>query len=138
MARTTESNVQGILGNDYDPDIVLTPFIDTANVVVSRVSTCATRKGITLSTTELEILERWLAAHFYVMSDQTYQQKKTASAFATYQGQTKMNLEASKYGQTAMTIDPSGCMAAIGKAAFAGATWLGLPPSEQTDYVDRN
>lgn len=142
MPRTTEDAVEELLsaGGDYDtlnnPSLI--PFIQTANVIVTRVVTCATEKGITLSTEERELIERWLSAHFYVMSDQTYAAKGTEGASATFHGQTGMNLDASKYGQTAKMVDYSGCLNAIGNAQRASLSWLGKRPSEQTDYSDRD
>lgn len=140
MARTTDELVKGVLLLDYDSRRTpsLTPFINAANLVVTRVATCATAKDVTLSSDELEMIERWLAAHMYVQSDQTFASKSTSGASASHHGQTGMGLENSKYGQTAMMLDPSGCLAAIDKRQSAGAHWLGKPPSEQTAYVDRD
>ncbi len=140
MARTTSSAVQLVLMKDYDttnsPD--LTPFIDTASAIIDRVATCATNKGITLSATELEIIERWLAAHAYAMSDMPYVKRVTGDAQATYQSKIGMYLEGTRYGQMAVATDYSGCLTAIANRKTAGAYWLGKPPSEQTDYVDRD
>lgn len=145
MARTSAGAVKSILMDDFGPKLdglvpSLTPFIETANALISRVITCAGRKDITISTTEAELLERWMAAHFYVMSDQNYTSKSTASASASFQGQTGKRFEASKYGQTAMTIDPSGCLEAInmGVNRTASAKWLGKTDTEKLDYEDRN
>ena len=140
MSRTTEVAVKGLLLLDYDtaraPSLV--PFIDTATVLVDRVATCAAAADETLTAAELELIERWLAAHYYVQSDQTFASKSTSGASATHHGQTGMRLENSKYGQGALTIDSSGCLDSITKNARAGANWLGRPPSEQTAYVDRD
>lgn len=143
--RTTSDNVKGVLrlgseGGDYD-DVAnpsLTPYIATANAITSRVYTCSVQKKLTLSTTELELIERWLAAHFYAMSDQTYAQRSTQGASGSFQGQTGMGLEATKYGQTALAVDYSGCLTAINKRQFASGFWLGKPASQQLDWEDRN
>ena len=139
MARTTESAVQGVLMSDWDGSTDLdTPFIAAANLFVTRVRACASAKGITLSTDELEMIERYIAAHLYVMSDQNHASRTVNGVSETYQGQTGMRLEASKYGQTAMMLDPSGCAAGIGKGQRASMTWLGKAPSSQVDYIDRD
>ena len=140
MSRTTSQAVKSVLLGDYDGESSLVSFIDTASVVVTRVNTCAVAKGVTLSTAELELIERWLAAHFYACSDQPYSVAETDKARGRFQGQTGMFLTGTKYGQTAMRLDPSGCLEAIGNRTRAKATvnWLGFPPSEQTDYVDRD
>lgn len=116
----------------------LTPFIDTAAAIVDRVEACAILKSKTLTATELELVERWLAAHFYAVSDKPYASRSTSGASGSFHGQTGMYLEATLYGQTAMRVDYSGCLAALNKRATAGAMWLGKPPSEQIAYVDRD
>lgn len=139
--RTTSSDVIALMtpGGDYDTVNLpsLTGFIATANAVVNRVATCATAKGMALSTEELELIERWLSAHYYVMSDQNYTSKTTDGASASFQGKTDMGVKASKYGQTALDLDYSGCLAAITTRAFASFSWLGKNPRDQIDVEDR-
>lgn len=139
--RTTSTQVQAILapGRDYRSGDDLSPFMEAATAIVDRVNTCATESGITLSSTELELVERWLSAHFYVSSNQTFASKKTGSAAATYQGQTGTGFKSSKYGQAAINLDASGCLLKLdADAVQVGAYWLGKPPSEQTDYSERD
>ena len=140
MARTNAGKVQGILVNDYDGYTTLEGYIETANVIVTRVEACAVAKGVTLTAAELELVERWLSAHFYAVQDKPYASNSTNKASASYHGQTGMYLEATLYGQMATRIDWSGCLAAIatGQRAVASADWLGKPPSEQTDYTQRD
>lgn len=143
MARTTSELVQGLLLSDYGPTRSgatpsLTPFIDTASAIVDQVATCATAKGSTLTSTQLELIERWLAAHAYCQSDQPYAEKKTQEASAVYQGRTGMNLDGTKYGQMAQTLDPTGCLSTLSKRNRVRAIWLGKAPSAQTDYPDRD
>lgn len=142
MARTSSILVQGVLrsgpGGDYDGTTDLTPYIDAASLIVSRVATCATNKGIPLTTDELEMIERWLAAHLYAMSDQPYLEKETERARGKFQGVTKMHFEATKYGQTAIDLDASRCLAAINSGKFVRIDWLGKRPSEQIDAVQRD
>lgn len=138
MSRTDTEAVQGILGNNYDDCTELTPFIEGASLIVARVVTCATAKGITLSSAEQEMLERYLAAHLYGHQNQFLTSKSTGGASGSFQGQTGMHLEATYYGQTAMNLlDPSGCLAAMNKRQTAGGFWAGKPPTEQTPYRDR-
>jgi hypothetical protein len=144
MARTTSELVEGLLSDDYDGESSLTVHVTSAYVMVNRVVTCATNKGITLSDEELELIERWLAAHFYASVDQPYEEKETAAgrgkSRGKFQGKTAMYLEGTKYGQNAMALDYSGCLSAIasGKKRVARVDWLGKPPSEQIDYDDRD
>lgn len=139
--RTTPSDVQAVLQSDYDsstsPD--LDPYIRSANLMVDRVVTCATAKGITLTTDEKLWIETWLAAHLYACSDRPLDQKNTADSGGRFSGTTGMRLEATLYGQHAMALDYSGCLEALfQRRNRITARWLGRPPSEQTDYDDRD
>ena len=145
MARTTSNAVKELLqpGGDYDTvrNPSLTPFIQSATVVVDRVQTAAAANGRTLNSTELELIERWLAAHYYASSDQPYTSRSTAGASGSFQGQTGMYLEGTKYGQMAITLDYSGYLYSISSGPnrrTGKITWVGKPPSTQIDYQDRD
>lgn len=135
--RTTTTAVQTVLGGDWDGSTSVQFAIDTATIIVDRVNTCATNKDITLTTGELELIERWLAAHFYAQSDKPYTNKSTAGASASFAGRTDMGLDSTLYGQTAQQVDYSGCLANINKRQQAGGFWLGKNPTDQTAYEDR-
>lgn len=126
---------------EYDAEVSpsLTPFIETASSMVDDLVECAAEKGITLSDTKLELIERWLSAHFYSQSDKPYTESETLDARAKYNGQTKMYLESTLYGQTAVKLDPTGCLAAIagGEDKSAKVIWMGKRPSQQIDDADR-
>jgi hypothetical protein len=141
--RTDSGAVVGILGDDYGPmaDGTLpdvTPFIATANVVITRANTCATQKGYTITDEELELMERWMAAHFYAQSDKTLSSKSTEGASASFSGSTDKGFDSTLYGQTAMRIDPSNCLFTTDKTWMAGGFWLGKPPSSQRPYTTRD
>jgi hypothetical protein len=145
MSRTTADQVKALLtpGGAYDlvnnPDV--SPFIDSASILIDAVNECALSKDITLTSAQLEIMERWVAAHAYVMTDQRPQEEWDEKAKAVYQGRTGLNLEASKYGQMALSLDTSGCLSAISSGRNRKAArgyYLGRRPSEQTDYQDRD
>jgi hypothetical protein len=145
MARTSEAAVKLVLrpgsqGGDYDdvnsPSLV--PFIDAASAMVDDAAACAADADDAISTARQELVERWLAAHCYCLSDRTFASKSTLGASASFAGQTGMNLDATFYGQQAMALDPSGCLRALGAGNRATATWLGKAPSQQTPYVDRD
>jgi len=118
MARTDATAVKAVLapGQDYDletnPD--LTPFIDTASAVVDDAVESAADNGITITSVRAELIERWLAAHFYKCSDRQFQSETTAGAGGQYTGKTGMNFNLTTYGQTAMSLDPSGTLITIG------------------------
>lgn len=140
MARTTSSAVQLILLKDYDGEDLpsLSPYIEAATAIVDRVESCASEKEIPLSATELELIERWLSAHFYQMSDQAYTSKSTGGASGSFKGQFGAGFEITTYGQMALRLDYSGCLSAIDKRQTAGAFWLGKEPSNQTPYYQRD
>lgn len=141
MSRTNEDNVMGIMSNEYDIEETpsLIPFIDTASSMVDDLVECAAEKGVVLSDSKLELIERWLSAHFYSQSDKPYTESETIEARAKYNGQTKMYLESTLYGQTAVKLDPTGCLAAIAgeEDKSAGVIWMGKRPSEQVPWYSR-
>ena len=126
-ARTTIASVRGVLNRDYDGSANLQPYIDTATLVIDRAKELATAEDVTLSSAVLEMMERWLAAHFYCQSDKPYQSRNTKGASASFAGKTGMYFESTLYGQTAMRIDPSGSLQSIGgkERKILTAAWLG-------------
>jgi len=135
VSRTTPLAVQGILGKQYDALTDLQQFIDTASAVVDDTVQCASQRKWLLSPAKQELIERYLAAHFYAAMDQLMSQKSTGQASATYQGQTAMSLDGTKYGQVAMNLDYSGCLSAISKRAFARGFWMGTPCGSANQWV---
>lgn len=126
--RTTSSAVEGILVDHYDGATSLTPFIETASSITNKVSSNDTDS--LLNATDLELIERWLAAHFYAHSDQLPQSKNTGRASASFQGQTGMVFNSTQYGQTALGLDITGYLAKLQAQASTGpikasAVWLG-------------
>jgi hypothetical protein len=140
MPRTTSELVIGLLLNEYDaenePDV--TPFIDSASVLIDEVVACAARKGKTLTDEAAEILERWVAAHLYQAPDPGYQEKQTEKAKGVYNTITGKGLEGTRFGQNALLIDSTGCLRGINNNARARLRWMGKPPSEQIPYYDRD
>ena len=134
MARTTAAAVQAILsiGGDYDTinSPSLTQVIDPATLLVDRVEALAIKKETPLLAAELEILERWIAAHIYAMADQPYETRTTDRGGAKFQGKTGMYLEGTKYGQMAINLDYSGALAELNAIPIylAGAAKSGLKP----------
>ena len=109
MARTTAAAVRGVLGIGYDKKTPLDGFIATATAVVDHISARAVEKAVTLSATDLELIERWLAAHYYAITDPPL--KKTAitgaggGANGEIVGITGKYFEITYSGQIAMMLD---------------------------------
>jgi hypothetical protein len=134
--RTTVAAVQGILGGNYGKVngvlMNLQPFIDSATVIVDRVAVCAAKRHKTLGPAELELVERWLAAHAYCHMDPIYMSKSTAGASASFQrGSGGEGFESTDYGKMAVRIDYSGCLSAIGKRQVARGFAAGVEHHER-------
>jgi len=136
--RTSAKAVEAILANNWDGSTSVTPYIQTASSVVDRVATCAAKKGYPLSTSELELIERWLSGYYYCKNDPLYMSKSTAGASASFQRKVGDGFDANEFGQVAVNLDISGCLSAIGKRQFASLAWLGKPPSEQIPFDQRD
>jgi hypothetical protein len=132
--RTTASKVEAILGRNYIPNVDLSPYIDVANAVISRMNTCAVSKGYTLTTSELALIETWYAAWVYTDMDPLYRSKSTGGASGSFESDPKSK----RYLRQAIALDPSGCLAGIVSGHTAGAVWLGKVPSERIPYNQRD
>jgi len=124
--RTTSVLVGGII--EVDPSIDLTPFITIANALVTEVC-----DDSSYTEERLELIERWLAAHFYTNRDPRSVSERAGSVAVTYQSAVTFNLATSHYGQTAMLLDTSGGLALLNKASAkrtVSVTWLGTPQEE--------
>jgi hypothetical protein len=140
VSRTTAELVKGVLMDDYGarldgtpPD--LAPYVDTASSLIDDVATCAARKGKPLSAAKLELLERWMAAHYYTKSDRTFASKSTGGASVAYITDPETP---EPYKSAALDLDTSGCLAAILKRQRASGNWLGKTASESLTYDQRN
>lgn len=124
MARTTSTLVGQII--KVDADIDLSPFIETANALVTE---CCTNSSYTNAT--LELIERWLAAHFYTIRDMRMESERLGAATEKRQSKVDIGFNSSIYGQHAMRLDVRGNLAALdkrtkdGKKDLIAATWLG-------------
>jgi len=136
VARTDPDKVKGILGKDYDTVSCpsLAGYITAANLLTTRVATCASSKGTPLSTAELESIERWLAAWFYTKSDPVYASKSTGKSSGSFVRGAK---EPEPYKDAALALDPSGCLSALLNRQTAGGFWAGKPVSEWLTAEER-
>lgn len=120
--RTTEEAVLALI----DTEETLTPFIETASLLVD--DNCTDSD---YSDAKLELIERWLAAHFCAIKDTRAASEKAGSVGQSFQHKVDLNLAVTMYGQQAMLIDNAGNLAALNKQATdgvpkrAGITWLG-------------
>jgi hypothetical protein len=125
--RTTAAAVAGII--EVDTSISLTPFIETASELVTE---CC--EDAEYTATRLELIERWLSAHFYAVRDQRASSETAGRVSESKQTKVDLGFDVTVYGQQAMRLDTAGGLAALdkrtqkGKVAAVGMTWLG------TDY----
>jgi hypothetical protein len=126
--RTTAQLVAGII--EVDSNIDLTPFIETASELVTEVCAIAS-----YSVTRLELIERWLSAHFYAIRDPRTTQEKAGSVGENFESKVDLNLALTRYGQQAMMLDTAGGLLALSSAAPArsrtpSVVWLGTSQTE--------
>lgn len=112
MAYTTADNVRGIIEVDDEDD--LTPFIDSADILV--LQCCITDpEGVSLgySDAQLEMIERWLAAHFYAVFEPRSFLDQVGELRQQIESKVNLRLEVTRYGQQAMLLDFHGGLAAL-------------------------
>lgn len=131
MPRTSDVAVKAII--EVDDSISLDPFIETANELVTEVCASVT----SYSSTRLELIERWLSAHFYAIRDPRRKMESAGSVRESYETQIGLMLKETTYGQQAMMLDTAGGLAALSNSAEkkrvskVGISWLGS--SQATD-----
>jgi hypothetical protein len=130
MARTTASAVKKIIEVDTSiiaVDADLDPFLETANALVTEMCTGSNGPATAYLAARLELIERWLTAHFYAIRDPRAKSEKAGSVGVTYQGKVDYNLALTSYGQQAMMLDTNGGLARLdkGKGVSVSVLWLG-------------
>jgi hypothetical protein len=105
-ARTTSTAIAGII--EVDEEFLLDPFIETANALVNEV--CLDSD---YSDELLELIERWLAAHFYCMIDPRSRQEAVRGIQESFEGRSGLGLQYSRYGQQTLVLDHKGNLAAV-------------------------
>jgi hypothetical protein len=106
--RTTDELVAGII--EVDSDITLTPFISTANTLVTQ---CCTELSTDYTAAQLLDIETWLAAHIYTIRDGRIESEKIGPAFQKLQSKVGLGLDSSHYGQMAKRLDYQGGLARL-------------------------
>lgn len=116
MPRTTPAAVRSIAKIKASiTDAALAVFIEAANSIVTRLCLLSGYDDPTL-----ELIERWLAAHFYHVFDPRRVDEKVDVLSATYEGKSGMNLNFTRYGQQAMLLDTAGNLAMLQREITQG------------------
>jgi hypothetical protein len=125
--RTTETAVEEII--EVDDSIDLTPFIEVASALVT---TNCEEKNSAYTAEELELIERWLSAHFYAIRDPRALVEDLGRISTTIESKVHLGLNVTRYGQMAMIIDWYGGLAALNETMIKSGgkrniaiTWLG-------------
>lgn len=129
------------LGSNYDAEGApsLTVQLRMAASVLAKVVACASAKGITISSEDRDLLTILLAAHYYQGSDEGYASRSTSKASGSFKGQFAMRFERTTYGQDALALDSSGCLASIqSQGVGVSMFWGGKRLSDQLTYDQRN
>lgn len=128
--RTTSDLVRGIIQTQDGVD--LTPFITTANMLTTDVCG-ASGYSDDGPGSKMELIERWLSAHFYTIYDNQLSHAKAGSVAVGFMNKINYGLANSMYGQQAIRLDTDGNLAAIDNAAVVTRKikvdigWLGTP-----------
>jgi hypothetical protein len=128
MARTTASDVATIFDTDLDTSDggPLDTWVEIANDLVDDIAAADT----SLTSSRLTHIEKLVAAHFAATQDQRIESASQEGASVTYQGDTGMGFEGTKYGQQALTLDPTGTLAGATKPAAS----LSAPDVKDTGH----
>jgi hypothetical protein len=117
--RVTSELVREIISTELT-DSQINAFANTAHLVVQE-----SLASKSLSEARLKQIELYLAAHLLSMRDQRKKQVKAGDVSITYQGETSTGLQATLYGQQAITLDTSGTLAALSQRKATLSTFGG-------------
>jgi hypothetical protein len=131
--RTTDAAVRLIIKARVSIDTA--PFIEVASNLVDR--TCVSSG---YDTATLELIERWLSAHFYAIRDMRRATQQVGSVLESFQHKVDLNLAVTVYGQQAMIIDSEGNLAALNRRTVDGSgpqsiTHLGTTDADGNDIT---
>src|SRR4051794_5626212 len=104
--RTTVTAIRKILEVDdviVAEDTDMDPFIEIASAIVDDV--CV---PLGYNATRLELIERWLSAHFYAIRDPRTTMEGVGPLSTRFQGAFDMHLDHTSYGQQAQLVDTLG------------------------------
>lgn len=104
--RTDSTAVQGII--EVDVTIDLDPFIETANALVTEVCVPLGYDGV-----RLELIERWLSAHFYAIRDPRAKTEQAGEVQESFWGKIDLGFNQTREGQMAMLLDTKGGLKAL-------------------------
>lgn len=112
--RTTEAAVRKLIETDLTD---VSPFMEAASVIVDDIASANTVSG-----SRLELIERWLSAHFIEVKDPRASSESAGGVSQSFaMGSRGMYFELTFYGQQAMLLDSTGTLIAMQTDAKKGA-----------------
>lgn len=140
MSRTTSNAVESIIEVDAGDDV--TPAIEVATFLVGK--HCVTAGGLSETTdaVELELVERWLSAHFYSVTVPRAKSEKAGPVAQTIESKVDLGFNVTRHGQQAMRLDSTGKLAALDRQAREGSArvgsvhWLGFTDDELAERAN--
>lgn len=134
--RTTASAVKEILRNKSSvADSVFTPFIASASIIIDENLIGEDKYDETDDSTLLELIERWLSAHAYLLMDEPVESEKVDVLSRKFLSKNDLGFDQTKQGQMALRLDHKGILAGLneqskgeqgtGGGRTAGVTWGG-------------
>lgn len=118
--RTNEDLVRGVI--DTNPEKSLKIHIRNANTLTDEIVTEAAAQGITISSGRLELIETYLAAHFYTLED------PWPSRVEVQTGRSRTRYDKGPdWFEMAMKLDPTDTLKG---GPRVGIHWLGTPIEE--------
>lgn len=113
--------VEGLQEQLENEEVDFTPFLETANALINQV---CLESGYTEE--YLELIERWLSAHFFSIPIPKTKQEAAKGLTETTEGQTKLGFNFTRYGQQAMLLDYDGNLASLneGKKKLKGKVYF--------------
>ena len=117
MARVTTLQVLDVLPSHVDSSTDLDAHIEGASVLVDAAVAKAQdiNPNNVPTTGQQKEMERWLAAHSYALTDDSVniERERSGRSNAKYGGKYGSGLLSTKYGQMALSFDPSGSLAFV-------------------------
>lgn len=135
MSRNSTTELELVFDTDLS-DAQLQAFLDDADVVVTN-NLVGTFNGITLGTSELKAIEKYIAAHLASMRDPRELRHKTGDAEAWYYPSVTTafgkQLNLTPYGQQALLFDRTGVLARLG---LPRGTFRAAPREDSDAFTD--
>lgn len=130
--RTTLTLVSQIITieEDFTEEVFEAAFIAPANELVTEVCASVLNDSTGLpyySDVRLELIERWLSAHFYAILSPRALNERAGSVGETIESKVDLNLSVTRYGQQAMVLDTQGGLKRINstRSFKPNIIWLG-------------